>query len=42
MLQLMLLFRGGDLKRECTHVDKHLCACSCGLIVVNVRVPVLA
>lgn len=42
MLQLMLLFRVGDLKRERPHVDKHLCACWRGLVVVNVPVPVFA
>ena len=42
MLQLMLLFRVGDLKRVCAHMDKHLRACLCELVVVNMCVPVCA
>ena len=39
MLQLLLLFRVGDLKREGAHVDKHLSACPCRFVAVNVCVP---
>lgn len=39
MLQLLLLFRVWDLKREGAHMDKHLCAWLCGFVAVNMRVP---
>lgn len=39
MLQLMLLFRvWGFEKRMYACVDKHLCACSWGLVVMNMCV----